>query len=374
MSSKDLPEISDELRDKIDEVYKSLAAHEGDFKTKIEAIQQKTENDFDTIIVDELAASRIEHLQESDKTFKPYATDLLILLVGHALEPLKLSIAIHRPRYLALVYSSEVKDSFNKLGNFLQGQVRKWPTERSKPNPVDKLKELSLRIDSSKPKEIFEGMQVAWREIWSKQEGVAEGRVALDITGGKKTMLAGAFQFAAVTPFLSAAQSGPFPLYYMDFDDYDSFLRRPDLTSCYYRRISDAITLYQLQAERNREVSKAFQFIPTTSFFKKKPEELNNGELFDLAGLLHKCQSMSDRANRETIVRLLRDEIKHRIERNSGTMLDTINILLTCRTFEGGLIELLKMVKEFEGGSLNWVEVEAWTQIQIGWPKETPNN
>ncbi|MEI6046450.1 MAG: hypothetical protein WCS37_19030, partial [Chloroflexota bacterium] len=252
--SKDLPEISDELRDKIDEVYKSLAAHEGDFKTKIEAIQQKTENDFDTIIVDELAASRIEHLQESDKTFKPYATDLLILLVGHALEPLKLSIAIHRPRYLALVYSSEVKDSFKKLESFLQGQVRKWPAERAKLNPVVTLEKIKLKLeDSSETGEIFARLQEIWQSKWSKLEGVSGGQMALDITGGKKTMLAGAFQFAAVTPYLSStSQSGPFPLYYMDFAAYDSFLRRPALSSCYYRQVTGPVDLY-LQREQRRQ-------------------------------------------------------------------------------------------------------------------------
>jgi hypothetical protein len=71
------------------------------------------------------------------------------------------------------------------------------------------------------------------------------------------------------------------------------------------------------------------------------------------------CTTVSDAGTRDDIVDKLPTEIRDRIKRRPATRPDVINIVETCSNFEGGLASLVKIVRFYEGPTLQMKQVDA---------------
>jgi len=148
---------------------------------------------------------------------------VLVFLVGHSIEPLLQTVCAYQPLEIVLVLSQ-------KYGK-LSGQ--RFADERVTPR-LDALKQLSPPL-LDRP---FENLRSVWPQppqgsqpgdifqllLQALREDVKDGKnIVIDITGGKKSMVAGAYFFAAYT---NAKIS------YVDFEDYHEEQRRPYGFSC----------------------------------------------------------------------------------------------------------------------------------------------
>lgn len=93
--------------------------------------------------------------------------------------------------------------------------------------------------DVLSPKNVFERIQEKWEKNW-QGEYDTEKEVVMDITGGKNTMVAGAFLAAAALRI---------PTYYLDFKEYNPYLRRPEPGTGFYSRFRPEELLSHLKPE-----------------------------------------------------------------------------------------------------------------------------
>ena len=134
--------------------------------------------------------------------------DLLILCVGYSPEPSVLAVAHHAPAEVFLLLEDRLQqdylDSLEKLWDRYCGELR-----------LPQFARLDKRKVQGSPAALF----VAVREVVEERQRDSSGlKIVLDITGAKKSMIAGAFLAAG---FLDLETS------YVDFEEYDPVLRRP---------------------------------------------------------------------------------------------------------------------------------------------------
>jgi len=72
------------------------------------------------------------------------------------------------------------------------------------------------------------------------------------------------------------------------------------------------------------------------------------------------CPSIRDRGTREAILKQLRGEVSHAIERNATDRTDVFNIVNTCLNYAGGLQEFIEIVRFFERDSLAMQQMSAF--------------
>lgn len=124
----------------------------------------------------------------------------LILTVGFSPEPLILSIHAIQPTRIGLLYTPETKGLLQRIQNDTTGIC----------SSVD-----VREIDGTNPNGIYEAIwELRFSDIWQKFENIA-----VDITGGKNSMAAGAALAAAVIPA---------DIYYVDTTNYLPELRVPE--------------------------------------------------------------------------------------------------------------------------------------------------
>lgn len=143
--------------------------------------------------------------------------DGLILTVGFSPQPLILSIRTINPRRIALLYTPEAK-------GFI-----KWIQEQTgyTPDQTD-----LLPIDGTDVKGIYDKTWKFARDTWGEFTNIA-----VDITGGKTSMAAGAALAAAVIPA---------DICYVDSDDYLKEFRMPQPGSEYMRLLEGPDTLLRI--------------------------------------------------------------------------------------------------------------------------------
>lgn len=154
------------------------------------------------IFADELREVRERGARRREASGGP---DLLILCVGHSPEPLLLAVAHHAEvEVILLIEQSLEEEPLRVLGEL-------WNEYRA-PLGVPAFDQVARRQVRDDATDLF----LTVREIVEEREG---SRIVLDITGAKKSMIAGAFLAAG---FLDLESS------YVDFDQYDdAILRRP---------------------------------------------------------------------------------------------------------------------------------------------------
>lgn len=196
---------------------------------------------------------------------RPAAT--LVLLVGFSLEPLLQAIYAYKPGNILLVLSSNyadenglvfggrVKQAIGLLAEYglleatpaiqlLQIEEEDGKGEAASRSPADSTTEdAGANSDTGTAAAVFRALVGALH---------ATREVILDITGGKKSMVSGAFLYAT---YANAAIS------YVDFVDYDRTLRRPYGYTCQIRQLANPQRQFGLRDwERVRTLYQAYRF------------------------------------------------------------------------------------------------------------------
>ena len=176
----------------------------------------------------------------------------LALLVGHSVEPLLQSVVVFKPKIVCWILSEDYGDSVNgeEMYEYLRGLIARLGIEES--NIFAKYVNEDAANTKSNNKEVntqvFDRLLQYYYEVVLKnhceklnrsdEHGVRH-QFVIDITGGKKSMVAGAFLFGAYT--LS-------PLSYVDFDSnaYDKGRGRPYGYGCNIGLVENTYETLQL--------------------------------------------------------------------------------------------------------------------------------
>lgn len=179
-------------------------------------------------------------------TAKPCAT--LVLLVGFSIEPLLQSACVHKPKKIVLLLNKEgYKDK--EWHEFAQHLIKAINLVKMDDFKGDKV--VFPGVAPSKPGYPIEGDPAS---VFKRLVNVlhSEEDVVIDITGGKKSMVTGAFMYAA---YAGSRIS------YVDFEDYDQDKRRPFGFSCKIGELSNPYKEFALSEwERVRTLYKRHQF------------------------------------------------------------------------------------------------------------------
>lgn len=173
---------------------------------------------------------------------------LLVLLVGLSIEPLLQAVWFYEPEHVLLLLNEQYGDLTNggQRGADLGGRVRQLITEHlaiRKPLPVTP--QIECKVVVAGPVPVF-------RKLLDKVN-TTQG-VVVDITGAKKSMMAGAFLYAA---YANADVS------YVDSDDdaFDPEKRRPYGYACRIDQLSNPYQAFALRDwERVRELYSRYKF------------------------------------------------------------------------------------------------------------------
>jgi hypothetical protein len=197
----------------------------------------------------------------------------LALTVGDSFEPLLQVVCVLRPARLVLILNRRYPGG---RGGDAQGKTLKrlilcLAQTESLPaayRPDLREEDIELRvIESDTPTEVFRGLLDAFRTLdrsaWGKAgEAVAAYTDAVDITGAKKSMVTGAF--------LYAAHSG-LPITYVDFDAdaYDRVSHRPYGFACRIGEIANPYEAFRLRDwERVRQLYERYDFRGAREFIE----------------------------------------------------------------------------------------------------------
>jgi len=205
-----------------------------------------------------LCASR-DPINSSEPRLKKLAKPVhtLALTVGESFEPLLQVVCVLRPKRIVLILNQRYpgtpgKDQGNALKTYLRklGETKNIPEEYH-PHIAGDDVEVNV-IEADTPTAVFRALLEAFRT--SKSQPTDGYTNAVDITGAKKSMVAGAFLFAA--------HSG-LPITYVDFDAdaYDRDFHRPYGHKCRIGQIADPYSAYQLREwERVRQLYNRYDF------------------------------------------------------------------------------------------------------------------
>lgn len=142
--------------------------------------------------------------------------DILVLLVGHSFEPLLQAICAYQPGAILPIlnrsYGSQL--SGTRMYLYLEVLIRQLKARGLVAPEVQLRKSTPLPEDT--PSAVFRHLLEELKSYWTAS-------LVIDITGAKKSMVAGAFFFAA---YCNA------PISYVDFDNYDRSYGRPYGCDC----------------------------------------------------------------------------------------------------------------------------------------------
>jgi hypothetical protein len=159
--------------------------------------------------------------------------DTLVLPVGFSPEPLLQSICVYQPKKLILVLNQWYGE---EEGGVFAGHLQEGIEYLEQQGLIDTLPEFinnpGYVLPQDDPASVFKTLISALHDV---------SDAAIDITGGKKSMVAGAFLYAAYAGM---------PISYVDFDKYHPEKRRPYGYSC---RIGEITNPYQDFALREWE-------------------------------------------------------------------------------------------------------------------------
>lgn len=142
-----------------------------------------------------------ENISNNRLNLSTTSYDTGIYLVGYSIMPVILSILQIQPSSIVFVATDDTQDFIDEIKNGIKSVADKYY------QTIEKAMELTTIKDLSDPAEVF---QIIDRIIY-KYEGK---KLAIDITGGKKTMVAGAF--------MASAHSRTCDIFYIDFEQYNS--------------------------------------------------------------------------------------------------------------------------------------------------------
>lgn len=180
----------------------------------------------------------------------------LALTVGESFEPLLQTVCVLQPKRLVLILNKAYGTTAGRNhGDSLCRLVRKLARvpdlpDAFKPN-VTCMKFDLVEVRKDTPTEAFRAL----RDALQKPEAQPpDGLVnAVDITGAKKSMVVGAFLYAAHSHL---------PITYVDFEEYHPYFGKPYGYQCKIGQIADPYEAFQLRDwERVRQLYKRYNFL-----------------------------------------------------------------------------------------------------------------
>lgn len=213
-------------------------------------------NDVIEFYLSQLLPAEIECAKERAKAKpgiwpgKTEQADVLVLLVGFSIDPLLQTICAYSPHEVVLVLNRKyhkpndgirfAQTNILPLIKKLDPKLLSRPLDKIRPDPL-------MPPKKDQPVDIFHFLL---KELRRDLEN--DCKIVIDITGAKKSMVAGAFLFAAYT---SAKIS------YVDFDRYHEIKRRPYGYTCQIGYLPNPYEIFGLRYwERVRELYCQFSF------------------------------------------------------------------------------------------------------------------
>lgn len=176
--------------------------------------------------------------------------DTLALLVGYSIEPLFQVVGVYEPTHVILLLHKQYGE---ETGEDRGKQIKTWLTNLLRPHLTRHPEEIQIKVISEdeasagKPGAVFRAL--CEHVLPHQRPGK---RVVVDITGGKKSMDAGAFLFAAYAGI---------PVSYVDFDEYHPKERRPFGFTCRIGELENPYAAFRLRDwERVRRLYTDYHF------------------------------------------------------------------------------------------------------------------
>lgn len=225
----------------------------------------------------------------------------LVVTVGTRLLPLLVTLFTTRPRFVTLIVPDRLDDvdgfvervagELSAVVNDFSGYCGKWLKRHPS---LDWLRDAetptlrpSIRLarhdgiePTADPSEVYRSLEGDYAR-WTND---AKENVLVEITGAKKPIVIGAYQFAA---------SHGWQLGYVDFEKYDPFANAPDPATCRWKRITDPTAVFALPYQRAlREAFESGRFDVAKALLvhlKKHTADVTVAPYFDPApGLLQR--------------------------------------------------------------------------------------
>jgi hypothetical protein len=175
--------------------------------------------------------------------------ETLVLLVGFSLEPLLQSACVHKPTKIALLLNEEgyLGKEWQVFAQHLMRAIKYLRRNGFDGSKVQFLgKELPAKPGYSAKGDPASVFKTLVKSLHNEED------VVIDITGGKKSMVAGAFMYAA---YAGARIS------YVDFEEYDPDERRPYGFGCKIGELTNPYEKFALHEwERVRVLYERYQF------------------------------------------------------------------------------------------------------------------
>lgn len=203
----------------------------------------------------------IEDVVTKEQKNHPNPYTHLILPVGLSPEPLILSILILRPERVYFLYSKMSEKYLERIVSATRLQI----------NQVDK-----DEIDDTSVPDIYQKVKITY-ERWGKPE-----RIAVDITGGKKSMVGG----CALAGSLIGAR-----LFYVD-SKYNGKLKKPEPGSEQLMILENPYDVFgDLKLERARDLFAQLDFVGAKSLLEELEVETSTPNFYTARRLL--CEAYS---------------------------------------------------------------------------------
>jgi len=175
---------------------------------------------------------------------------ILVQLVGFSLEPLLQSICAYKPAEVVLILNQDYGDrSWETFGREIERYVSSLPSDllHCSVQQHQDIVVTSVPLDKDYPEYVFQRLR---QELMPR---LRDGkRLGLDITGGKKSMVSGAFFFGAFAGV---------DISYVDFDEYDPERRMPLGYTCRIGLLANPYQTFRLRDwERVRELYQRYAF------------------------------------------------------------------------------------------------------------------
>jgi len=197
----------------------------------------------------QLLPQELYHATQKHELCTDLHCDTLALLVGYSIEPLLQTISVYEPAYVILLLHKQYGEETGKQRGL---QVKTWITDLLGPH-LARQPQVQVAVIAQdefladKPETVFRAL---CEYVLPHQR--AGQRVVVDITGGKKSMDAGAFLFAAYADI---------PVSYVDFDEYHPKERRPFGFTCRIGELENPYAAFRLRDwERVRRLYEDYHF------------------------------------------------------------------------------------------------------------------
>ncbi|QTA91969.1 hypothetical protein [Desulfonema magnum] len=166
--------------------------------------------------------------------------DIGIFLVGYSIMPIILSLAEIRPGHVIFVVTEDTEDLVDEIMEGIEVIDAEYYEKIKADIRLERLEELS------DPARIFKTINALILEN--------EGRkIAIDITGGKKTMVAGSF--------MASAHSQTCDIFYVDFEEYDLQRREPCYGTEFLAKLPNPSEIFSIvDWERIKSLFDRYQF------------------------------------------------------------------------------------------------------------------